>query len=60
MSGFQSARETDLGMERGEVDCRAATDVVMLRPAVGPLGQGEFITFLIQQGPEERRRSRRC
>jgi hypothetical protein len=53
VSGFQSARETDLGMERGEVDCRAATDVVMLRPPWDRWVKEKFITFLIQQGPEK-------
>ena len=26
-TGFQSSRETDLGVERGEVDCRASSDI---------------------------------
>lgn len=53
VSGFQSARETDLGMERGEVDCRAATDVVMLRPPWDRWMKDNFITFILQQGPEK-------
>jgi len=53
VSGYQSARDTDLGMERGEVDCRAATDVVMLRPPWDRWVKEKFITFLIQQGPEK-------
>ena len=53
VSGYQSARDTDLGMERGEVDCRAATDVVMLRPPWDRWVKENFITFLIQQGPEK-------
>ena len=53
VSGFQSARETDLGMERGEVDCRAATDVVMLRPPWDRWVKEKFIAFLLQQGPEK-------
>jgi tripartite-type tricarboxylate transporter receptor subunit TctC len=53
VSGFQSARETDLGMERGEVDCRASTDVVVIRPPWDRWIKERFITFILQQGPEK-------
>jgi tripartite-type tricarboxylate transporter receptor subunit TctC len=53
VSGFQSARETDLGIERGEADCRAATDVVVLRPPWDRWMKDKFITFILQQGPEK-------
>ena len=53
VTGFQSARETDLGIERGEADCRAATDVVVLRPPWDRWIKDKFITFILQQGPEK-------
>ena len=53
VTGFQSARETDLGIERGEADCRAATDVVLLRPPWDRWMKDKFITFILQQGPEK-------
>jgi tripartite-type tricarboxylate transporter receptor subunit TctC len=53
VTGFQSARETDLGIERGEADCRAATDVVMLRPPWDRWVKDKFMSFILQQGPEK-------
>ena len=53
VTGFQSARETDLGIERGEADCRAATDVVVSRPPWDRWMKENYITFLLQQGPEK-------
>lgn len=53
VTGFQSARETDLGIERGEADCRAATDVVMLRPPWDRWLKDKFMSFILQQGPEK-------
>jgi len=53
VSGFQSARETDLGIERGEADCRASTDVVVLRPPWDRWMRDKYMTFILQQGPEK-------
>ena len=32
VTGFGSGREIDLGMERGEADCRATSDITVIRP----------------------------
>jgi tripartite-type tricarboxylate transporter receptor subunit TctC len=53
VTGFQSGRETDLGMERGEVDCRATSDITVIRAPWNRWVKGNFITFVIQQGPEK-------
>jgi tripartite-type tricarboxylate transporter receptor subunit TctC len=53
--GFQSGRETDLGMERGEVDCRATSDITVLRSPWSQWIKDNFVTFVLQQGPEKSR-----
>lgn len=53
VTGFQSARETDLGMERGEVDCRATSDLTVIRSPWNRWVKEKYITFLLQQGPEK-------
>jgi tripartite-type tricarboxylate transporter receptor subunit TctC len=53
VTGFQSGRETDLGMERGEVDCRATSDITVIRSPWNRWVKENFITFVIQQGPEK-------
>jgi tripartite-type tricarboxylate transporter receptor subunit TctC len=53
--GFQSGRETDLGMERGEVDCRATSDITVIRSPWSQWIKDNFVTFVLQQGPEKSR-----
>jgi tripartite-type tricarboxylate transporter receptor subunit TctC len=53
VTGFQSGRETDLGLERGEVDCRATSDITVIRSPWNRWVKENFVTFVIQQGPEK-------
>lgn len=53
VTGFQSGRETDLGMERGEVDCRATSDITVIRAPWNRWVKENFVTFVLQQGPEK-------
>jgi tripartite-type tricarboxylate transporter receptor subunit TctC len=53
VTGFQGARETDLGMERGEVDCRATSDLTVIRSPWNRWVKEKFVTFILQQGPEK-------
>jgi tripartite-type tricarboxylate transporter receptor subunit TctC len=53
VTGFQSGRETDLGLERGEVDCRASSDITVIRAPWNRWIKENFVTFVIQQGPEK-------
>lgn len=53
VTGFQSARETDLGMERGEIDCRATSDLTVIRSPWNRWVKEKYVTFLLQQGPEK-------
>jgi hypothetical protein len=53
VTGFQSGRETDLGLERGEVDCRATSDITVIRTPWNRWVKENFITFVLQQGPEK-------
>jgi hypothetical protein len=53
VTGFQSGRETDLGLERGEVDCRATSDITVIRAPWNRWVKENFITFVLQQGPEK-------
>jgi tripartite-type tricarboxylate transporter receptor subunit TctC len=53
VTGFQSGRETDLGLERGEVDCRATSDITVIRAPWNRWVKENFVTFVIQQGPEK-------
>jgi len=55
VTGYGSGREIDLGIERGESDCRATSDITIIRsPWPGWIEKG-FITFLLQQGPAKSR-----
>src|SRR5919106_287045 len=53
VTGFQSGRETDLGMERGEVDCRATSDITVIRAPWNRWIKENYVTFVVQQGPEK-------
>ena len=53
--GFGSGREIDLGMERGEADCRATSDVTVIRPPWNRWLKENWVTFVLQQGPEKSR-----
>lgn len=53
VTGFQSARETDLAMERGEVDCRASSDLTVIRAPWNRWVKEKYVTFILQQGPEK-------
>jgi tripartite-type tricarboxylate transporter receptor subunit TctC len=53
VTGFQSSRETDLGIERGEVDCRASSDITVLREPWNRWVKEKYVTFIVQQGPEK-------
>jgi tripartite-type tricarboxylate transporter receptor subunit TctC len=53
--GFGSGREIDLGMERGEADCRATSDVTVIRPPWNRWVKENWVTFVLQQGPEKSR-----
>ncbi len=53
VTGFQSGRETDLGMERGEVDCRATSDITVIRAPWNRWVKENYVTFVVQQGPEK-------
>jgi len=51
VTGYGSAREIDLGIERGEADCRATTDIALVRPPWPTWAQQGFMVFVVQQGP---------
>ncbi len=53
--GFGSGREIDLGMERGEADCRATSDVTVIRPPWDRWIKENWVTFVLQQGPQKSR-----
>jgi hypothetical protein len=53
--GYKSGRDTDLAMERGEVDCRASSDITILRPPWNEWVEKRFTTFILQQGPKKSR-----
>jgi tripartite-type tricarboxylate transporter receptor subunit TctC len=53
VTGFQSGRETDLGLERGEVDCRATSDITVIREPWNRWVKEKYVTFIVQQGPEK-------
>jgi len=55
VTGYGSAREIDLGVERGEADCRATSDITLVRPPWPTWVQQGFMTFVIQQGPAKSR-----
>lgn len=51
VTGYGSARDIDLGIERGEADCRATTDIALVRPPWPTWAQQGFMVFVVQQGP---------
>jgi tripartite-type tricarboxylate transporter receptor subunit TctC len=53
VTGFKSGRDTDLGLERGEIDCRATSDVTVIRAPWNHWVQEKYVTFVLQQGPEK-------
>jgi tripartite-type tricarboxylate transporter receptor subunit TctC len=53
VTGFQSGRDTDLGLERGEVDCRATSDVTVIRAPWNRWVKENYVTFVVQQGPDK-------
>ena len=55
VTGYGSAREIDLGLERGEVDCRATSDITLVRPPWPTWTQAGYVSFLVQQGPMKSR-----
>ena len=55
VTGFGSGREIDLGVERGEADCRASSDITVIRSPWPTWLEQRFVTFVVQQGPEKSR-----
>jgi tripartite-type tricarboxylate transporter receptor subunit TctC len=53
VTGFKSGRDTDLGLERGEIDCRATSDITVIREPWTRWVKENYVTFLVQQGPEK-------
>jgi tripartite-type tricarboxylate transporter receptor subunit TctC len=53
VTGFKSGRDTDMGLERGEIDCRATSDITVIREPWNQWVKENFVTFVIQQGPEK-------
>jgi len=53
--GYGSGREIDLGMERGEADCRATSDITVIRAPWNRWVTENWVTFVVQQGPEKSR-----
>ena len=53
--GYQSGREIDLALERGEIDCRASSDITILRSPWPEWLEKRFVTFVVQQGPKKSR-----
>jgi tripartite-type tricarboxylate transporter receptor subunit TctC len=55
VTGFGSGREIDLGMERGEADCRATSDITVIRSPWNRWVKDNWVTFVLQQGPAKSR-----
>jgi tripartite-type tricarboxylate transporter receptor subunit TctC len=53
--GYKSGREIDLALERGEIDCRASSDITIIRSPWPEWLEKRFVTFLVQQGPNKSR-----
>jgi tripartite-type tricarboxylate transporter receptor subunit TctC len=53
--GYKSGRDIDLGMERGEVDCRGTSDITALRSPWAEWLEKRFVTLVLQQGPKRSR-----
>ena len=54
VTGFKSGRDTDLGLERGEIDCRATSDITVIREPWNRWIKDNYVTFVVQQGPDEK------
>jgi tripartite-type tricarboxylate transporter receptor subunit TctC len=46
-------RALDLAMERGEADCRATSDITVIRPPWPEWIERRFVSFIVQQGPKK-------
>src|SRR5262245_29157437 len=46
VTGFKSGRDTDLGLERGEVDCRATSDITVIRAPWNLWVKENLVTFI--------------
>jgi tripartite-type tricarboxylate transporter receptor subunit TctC len=55
VTGYGSAREIDLGVERGEADCRASSDITLVRPPWPDWVRQGYVAFVVQQGPVKSR-----
>jgi tripartite-type tricarboxylate transporter receptor subunit TctC len=53
--GYKSGREIDLAVERGEADCRASSDITVLRTPWPEWLEKRYMTFIVQQGPKKSR-----
>jgi tripartite-type tricarboxylate transporter receptor subunit TctC len=53
VTGFKSGRDTDLGLERGEIDCRATSDITVIREPWTRWVKENYVTFVVQQGPDK-------
>jgi len=53
--GYKSGRDIDLAVERGEADCRASSDITVLRSPWPEWLEKRFMTFIVQQGPKKSR-----
>ncbi len=48
-------RALDLALERGEADCRATSDITVIRPPWPEWIEKRSVSFLVQQGPKKSR-----
>ena len=53
--GYKSGRDIDLALERGEADCRASSDITVLRSPWPEWLEKRFMNFIVQQGPAKSR-----
>ena len=53
--GYKSGREIDLALERGEADCRASSDITVLRSPWPEWLEKRYMNFVVQQGPKKSR-----
>jgi len=53
--GYKSGRDIDLAVERGEADCRASSDITVLRTPWPEWLEKRFMNFIVQQGPQKSR-----
>jgi tripartite-type tricarboxylate transporter receptor subunit TctC len=52
VTGFKSGRDTDLGLERGEIDCRTTSDITVIREPWTRWVKENYVTFPVQ-GPDK-------